>query len=67
MLHVDEMIPFTEVGVLGPLINPLANAAIPVFALSTFNTDYLLVKETQIEAAINALANAGHVVMKEEA
>jgi hypothetical protein len=48
--------------VLASLAEPLARAGIPIFAISTFDTDYLLVKAVNVEAAIAALESAGHVV-----
>src|ERR1700722_11107096 len=42
-------IPFTTVGVLASLVQPLAEAGISIFAISTFDTDYVLVKETSVE------------------
>jgi hypothetical protein len=39
---------------------PLAQAGISVLAISTFDTDYLLVKEAQVDSAIQALSHAGH-------
>ena len=48
-------IPFIETGVLASVIQPLASAGIPLFALSTFDTDYVLVKETDLERAITVL------------
>ena len=51
---------FDQVGVLSSFAVPLAQAGVGIFAISTFDTDYILVKETQRELAINALASAGH-------
>ena len=53
---------FSEVGVLAALIAPLADAGISVFAISTFDTDYLFTGETQLQAAAAALRKAGHTV-----
>ena len=55
-------IPFTTVGVLAALVAPLADAGISVFAVSTFDTDYLLVKEADFSEAVAALRAAGHLV-----
>jgi hypothetical protein len=49
-------------GVLSSLAVPLAEAAIPIFVVSTFDTDYLLVPESGLGAAIRALRVAGHEV-----
>lgn len=49
------------VGVLASLAAPLAEAGIPVFVVSTFHTDYLLVHEELVDRARDALESAGHV------
>jgi hypothetical protein len=61
-LRVAGAMPFTLVGVLAALTAPVAKAGVGVFALSTFDTDYLLVKEVDFERAVAALRAAGHVV-----
>lgn len=61
-LRVAGSMPFTLVGVLAALTVPVARAGVGVFALSTFDTDYLLVKAADWEKAIAALRTAGHVV-----
>jgi hypothetical protein len=52
----------SEVGVLAPLVAPLAAVGVSVFAVSTFDTDYLLVQCSQLREAITALRNAAHAV-----
>jgi len=54
-------IPFDMVGVLLAIAQPLAAARVGIFALSTFNTDHVLVKAAQLDAAALALCAAGHV------
>ncbi len=49
-------------GILSSLLGPLAEAGIAVFTLSTYETDYLLLKEDKISLAIDALNRAGHIV-----
>ena len=53
--QVEGPIPFDETGVLAGLATALADAGIPLFALSTFDTDLVLVKEGDLERAIAAL------------
>ncbi len=53
---------FGLTGILASALNPLAEAGIGIFALSTYDTDYVLVKEAQREQAIRALRQAGHTV-----
>ena len=52
------------VGVLASVVAPLADAGISVFALATYDTDYLLVKEQQLAQAIAALLHHGHTVLE---
>ena len=52
----------TLIGVVAALANPLADAGIPIFAISTFDTDYILVHEPDFEAAKSALTAAGHTI-----
>jgi hypothetical protein len=48
-------IPFEMTGVLAALTVPLADAGIPVFAISTYDTDYVLVREKNLERALHVL------------
>jgi hypothetical protein len=61
-LRVAGTIEFSVVGVLAVLAVPLAEAGLSVFAVSTFDTDYLLVKDKDLAAALDALRRAGHVI-----
>jgi hypothetical protein len=49
-----------ETGVLLTFIAPLAAQGIPVFAISTYDTDYVLVPDDRLAAALDALGDAGH-------
>ena len=51
---------FSLTGILSSLTIPLAQAGISVLAISTFDTDYLLVKEAQVDRAVQKLSQAGH-------
>ncbi len=61
-LRVAGTMPFSVVGVLASLTVPLAEVGISVFAISTFDTDYLLVKENDLAVALDALRRYGHEV-----
>lgn len=61
-LEVQGPLPFDQVGVLASLAQPLADAGVSIFAISTFDTDYLLIKEAQLEEALASLRDAGHRV-----
>jgi hypothetical protein len=54
-LRLEGPIDFDETGVLAGLVAPLAAAGIPVFALSTYDTDYLLVKQRDFARAMKVL------------
>lgn len=62
MFKVEGPLDFALTGVLASLADPLAKAGISIFALSTYNTDYLLVKEAKVAEAVSALQAAGHTV-----
>lgn len=61
-LKVHGPLGFGLTGILASILEPLAKARISVFAVSTFNTDYVLIKETNAEAAVAALRTSGHTV-----
>lgn len=58
MLKVEGPLPFEMTGVVSSLTQPLAVAKIGVFVISTFDTDYLLVKDEQFETALRVLAES---------
>lgn len=59
-IKVEGILDFGLTGILSSLANPLADNNISIFAISTFNTDYLLVKLHSIEKAKSVLENSGH-------
>lgn len=59
-IKVQGPIAFSETGVLASLANPLAARQLSFFAISTFDTDYLLVREKDLEQSVAALTAAGH-------
>jgi uncharacterized protein len=61
-MRVQGPIPFATTGVAAALVSPLAAAAISVFLIATFDTDYLLVKEYVLVRAVDVLRAAGHEV-----
>ena len=61
-LRVAGTLDFSMAGVLAALVGPLAAAGVSVFAVSTFDTDYLLVKDQDLRRAVDVLRNAGHAV-----
>jgi len=51
---------FDQVGILASCLTPLAAHGVSVFTISTFDTDYILIKAEQADAAIGVLQGAGH-------
>ena len=54
-LKVEGPLDFELVGILAKISSALANAGVPLFAMSTFDTDYVLVKENNLDTAMTAL------------
>lgn len=63
VLRVEGPLAFSMTGVLACLTAPLAQAGISIFVLSTYDTDYLLVRDGDVASAIVALQGAGHTVV----
>ena len=61
-LELAGPLDFSLTGVVAALVTPLAEAAVPIFVISTFETDYLFVRERDLERSVDALAEAGHSV-----
>ena len=61
-LRVRGPLGFGMTGILASLASPLASSGVSIFVVSTYDTDYLLVQERDLERAKDALARAGHTV-----
>lgn len=64
-LKVQGPLDFALTGILSALAQPLAAAGISIFVVSTFDTDYLLVKEHKLQDAATVLTAEGHNVKLE--
>ncbi len=62
VIKVEGPLDFALTGILAGLAGTLAQAGASLFAISTFDTDYILVKEKDLSQAIRALEEAGHRV-----
>ena len=60
--RIAQSFDFSVPGILASVLSPLARAGIGIFASSTFSTDYVLVKETDLDRAVEALRAEGHSV-----
>ena len=63
MMRVQGMLDFSLVGILAKISAVLAERRIGIFAVSTYNTDYILVKAENYERALAALAGAGYQIV----
>lgn len=62
LLQIEGTLAFTLTGVLASVAEPLAKAEISIFAVSTYDTDYLLVSDKDLHRATQVLDAAGHNV-----
>lgn len=63
-LRIEGPLDFSLVGVLASLLVPLAGAGISVFTVSTYDTDYVLVKEGHLDSTVAVLRDNGHEIAK---
>lgn len=61
-VKLEGPIPFEWTGILSKLVKPLADAEISCFALSTYDTDYVLVREAKVQEAIDVWKKSGFSV-----
>lgn len=66
VLRVEGPLDFSLTGILASLAAPLATAQVSIFALSTYDTDYLLIAASDLDRAIPALEQAGHTISRRE-
>ena len=62
LLQIEGTLAFALTGILASIAAPLANAGIGVFAVSTYDTDYLLISEEDLQQATQVLESAGHAI-----
>ena len=62
-LKISGVLDFGLVGILSKLTGVLANCGIPVFAVSTFMTDYIFVKKENFQKAVGALQESGYEII----
>ena len=62
---MEGALDFSLIGILSDLITVLARNGISVFAVSTYNTDYVLVKQENFEKALRVLCEAGYRIQTE--
>ena len=61
LFKVEGPLDFSLTGILATLLNPLAAAGVAVFTISTYDTDYLMVKAGKLDEAISALSTVSSI------
>lgn len=61
-LRIAGLLDFSLIGILAKIAGLLAAQKISIFAISTYNTDYVLIKEAQLQNALDALNRAGYAI-----
>ena len=65
-LRIGVVLDFSQTGILSSLTAPLAEEGIPIYALSTYSTDLILIKEKDLPRTMLALTGSGHRVFSED-
>jgi hypothetical protein len=61
---IDGSFDLNQIGVISSISSPLADAGISIYVISTYDTDYFLIQEQNLEKTISALSNSGHSITK---
>jgi|SRR5271170_586572 len=65
-LKLEGPFAFSQTGILLSFIEPLSNSGVPIFAISTYDTDYVLVQEKFADEALVALEKTGHELVADD-
>jgi hypothetical protein len=60
--RIDGSFDLNQIGVISSISSPLADAGVSIYVISTYDTDYFLVKENNLDKTISTLSNSGHSV-----
>ena len=61
---IDGSFDLNQIGVMTSISSPLADAGISIYVISTYDTDYFLIQEHNLEKTISVLSNSGHYIKK---
>ena len=61
--RIQGVLDFSLIGILSKISGLLAENGISIFAVSTYNTDYILTKKENFSKALNVLSNAGYTIV----
>jgi len=59
---IDGSFDLNQIGVISSISSPLADAGISIYVISTYDTDYFLVQQHNLEQTISTLSNSGHSI-----
>ena len=62
--RIQGVLDFSLIGILSKISGLLAENGIGIFAISTFNTDYILIKRENFQKAVSVLDNNGYIIMR---
>ena len=62
--RIDGSFDLDQIGVISSISSPLADAGISIYVISTYDTDYFLVKEEKLNQALSVLSNSNHSITK---
>ena len=62
--RIDGSFDLNQIGVISSLAAPLAEAGISIFVVSSYDTDYILVKDQKVEQAVTVLSDNGHLIVR---
>lgn len=65
ILKINGPLQLSQIGIIADISELLKKNEIPIFEISTFDTDYILVRKDDLEKAVKALADAGHHISRE--
>jgi len=66
ILKIQGPLDFSLVGIIADISNILKNEKISIFTISTYDTDYILVRQNDLDDAIKSLRENGHLIFPEE-
>ncbi len=61
---IDGSFDLNQIGVISSISSPLADAGISIYVISTYDTDYFLIKEQNLEKTISTLSDIGHNITR---
>ena len=61
---IDGSFDLNQIGVISSISSPLADAGISIYVISTYDTDYFLIQEQNLEKTISVLSSSGHAIKK---